>query len=216
MMNQQYTFPGRSERRFGCGDRSLYRAQGGPGRAGLSCGCGLGGHLPSNRDMRPNGRNSSCSGTREMPCDRSLITGGQTGCGCQGNNQIGRSSEVGRCHRRGDGAHTGCGCHSGSTNTGNADSCGCNNTEEINACDVRKLMDQIRAVDFALYEVILYLDVYPHSCDALETYHKLKKQHEELHHAYEASAGPLTAFGNESTTAWDWMKKPFPWECDAE
>ena len=80
----------------------------------------------------------------------------------------------------------------------------------------QKLMEQIRAVDFALYETVLYLDVYPHSCDALETYHKLKAQQKELYREYEALCGPLTAFGNESQTSWDWMGKPFPWEYDAD
>lgn len=79
-----------------------------------------------------------------------------------------------------------------------------------------RLMDQIRAVDFALYETILYLDVYPHSCDALETYHKLKAQKEALHREYEAAHGPLTAFGNQSETTWDWINQPFPWEYDAD
>ncbi len=77
-------------------------------------------------------------------------------------------------------------------------------------------MEQIRAVDFALYETILYLDVYPNSCEALTTYHKLRAQSEELHRAFESTVGPLTAFGNESTTSWDWMRKPFPWEYDAD
>jgi hypothetical protein len=76
-------------------------------------------------------------------------------------------------------------------------------------------MEQIRAVDFALYETVLYLDVYPHSCDALETYRKLKARSEALHAEYEASHGPLTAFGNRGDS-WDWMSKPFPWEFDAE
>jgi spore coat protein JB len=71
-------------------------------------------------------------------------------------------------------------------------------------------------VDFALYEVILYLDVYPHSCDALETYHKLKAQSEALHGEYEANYGPLTAFGNRSDSSWDWVSTPFPWEYGAE
>ncbi len=69
-------------------------------------------------------------------------------------------------------------------------------------------------MDFALYEVILYLDAYPNSCDALTTYHKLRAQSAELREAYEASYGPLSAFGNQSQTSWDWMKKPFPWEYD--
>lgn len=98
-------------------------------------------------------------------------------------------------------------------------SCGCNGGRENSvegSCHVTKLMQQIQAVDFALYETILYLDVYPHSCDALETYRKLKTQSEALHAEYEAACGPLTAFGNQSTTSWDWMSRPFPWEYDAE
>lgn len=88
-------------------------------------------------------------------------------------------------------------------------SCGCASVHG------RKLMDRIRAVDFALYETVLYLDVYPHSCDALETYRKLKAQSEALHAEYEAAHGPLTAFGNRGNS-WEWMSKPFPWEYDAE
>ena len=80
----------------------------------------------------------------------------------------------------------------------------------------RRLLDQIRAVDFALYETVLYLDVYPHSCDALETYQKLRAQSEALHNEYEASHGPLTAFGNRSGTDWNWMSKPFPWDYEAD
>ena len=95
--------------------------------------------------------------------------------------------------------------------------CGCNRNETLRdtgAC--HRLMEQIRAVDFALYETVLYLDVYPHSCDALETYRKLMEQREALHKEYEMTHGPLTAFGNQSTTSWDWMNKPFPWEYDAD
>lgn len=77
-------------------------------------------------------------------------------------------------------------------------------------------MDRIRAVDFALYEVILYLDVYPNSCDALETYQKLRLERDTLHREYEENFGPITAFGNESATSWDWMTKPEPWEYGAE
>ena len=91
--------------------------------------------------------------------------------------------------------------------------CGCDGGSVSIRC--KKLMEQIRAVDFALYETVLYLDVYPHSCDALETYRKLSAQSEALHAEYEASCGPLTAFGNRGDT-WDWMSQPFPWEYGAE
>ncbi len=92
--------------------------------------------------------------------------------------------------------------------------CGCGCSEVSTSC--QKLMEQIRAVDFALYEVVLYLDVYPHSCDALETYHKLKSQREALRKEYENTCGPLTAFNNESGASWDWIGSPFPWEYGAE
>ena len=111
-----------------------------------------------------------------------------------------------------------------SANTGTVPACasparernGCGCEGGVVRSDCKKLMEQIRAVDFALYETILYLDVYPHSCDALETYRKLKTQSEALHAEYEASCAPLTALGNQSDTSWDWMSKPFPWEYDAE
>ncbi len=90
----------------------------------------------------------------------------------------------------------GCGCAS----------CGAQNN------DYSKLMKQIKTVDFALYEVILYLDAYPDHCDAMDLYHKLLKRRHELIAAHETAYGPLTAFGNTSQTSWDWVKTPAPWE----
>ena len=150
------------------------------------CGCGL---SPASRDHIPAPDvTSPCSLPRALSDRRPE----QGGCGCDAANR-----DQGRDGRREGGL--GCGC-----NTHSAD------------CGGHKLAEKIRAVDFALYEVILYLDVYPHSCDALETYHKLKDQREALHAEYERTYGPLTAFGNQSSTSWDWFDKPFPWEYNAE
>ena len=97
-------------------------------------------------------------------------------------------------------------------NRNDGSGCGCGRGED----KCKRLLEQIRAVDFALWETVLYLDVYPHSCDALETYHKLKAQCEALRREYETACGPLTATGNHSISSWDWMSKPFPWEYDAD
>lgn len=107
-------------------------------------------------------------------------------------------------------------CLSSNSDPHRRSGCGCNGGKVPDTASCDRLMDRIRAVDFALYETILYLDVYPNSCDALETYHKLKAQSEALHTEYEATRAPLTAFGNKSDTSWDWMSKPFPWEYDAD
>ncbi len=196
-MNQQFSFPGRKNRCGGGCDRAPYRSR--MGRSTVSGGgCGLGGRLPTNRDMNP--RTDMGMSRAGCPCQSASVTQSNScGCGSTGINQE-------------NGAVKSCGCARSRTSGG----CSCGGEASTASATCRKLMDQIRAVDFALYEVVLYLDVYPHSCDALETYHKLKTQREELHRAYEATVGPLTAFGNESTTSWDWMKKPFPWEYDAE
>ena len=87
------------------------------------------------------------------------------------------------------------------------------NPEGMTNCE--KLLDQIRAVDFALAELVLYLDAYPHCREALDTYHKLIARRRGLCHQYETSCGPLTAMGNHSTETWDWIEGPFPWEYKA-
>ena len=87
--------------------------------------------------------------------------------------------------------------------------CGCGDNGHGNC---PKLLQQIRAVDFALYEVVLYLDVYPTSCEALDTYHKLMARRKMLYEQYQTTCGPITTTGNMSQTSWDWVGKPFPWE----
>ncbi len=94
--------------------------------------------------------------------------------------------------------------------TNNVCGCGCENGCGDNECS--KLLKQIQMVDFALYEVILYLDAYPESCEALNTYHMLMNRKKKLLSGYEETCGPITAHGNVSTTSWDWVKGPAPWE----
>lgn len=87
------------------------------------------------------------------------------------------------------------------------------NPEGMTNCG--KLLDQIRAVDFALAELVLYLDAYPHCREALDTYHMLIARRRGLCQQYETSCGPLTAMGNRSNDTWDWINGPFPWEYKA-
>ena len=115
-----------------------------------------------------------------------------------------------RAEQHGQNGGCGCGCGGSGSCNGNGNGHG---GHEHNDC--QKLLQQIRTVDFALYEVILYLDVYPTSCEALDTYHKLLVRRKALYEEYETNCGPITATGNESHTAWDWIDKPFPWETSA-
>ena len=127
----------------------------------------------------------------------------RTGCGCGTN----RSTVEPR---------TGCGCGANRNTVEPRTGCGCGRSnDQQNTCACAGLLAKIRAVDFALYELVLYLDAYPDCRDALDTYHKLLCRKRELIAEYESTCGPLTAFGNESHTSWDWIDKPFPWEYSA-
>ena len=199
MMNeyygQPYRFGGRGDRYDRKGDRAPYR--------------------------RPMGRGS-------LPTPPYGGNGARGGCGCglnreqtHGGNEVRNSCGCGLNREQTHGGNRACPNHTPHDhrqalpvmeNGGRGCGCGCG---EVSA-SCQKLMEQIRAVDFALYEVILYLDVYPHSCDALETYHKLKAQREALRKEYENTCGPLTAFENQSGASWDWISSPFPWEYGAE
>ncbi len=74
-----------------------------------------------------------------------------------------------------------------------------------------QLLDEIRQVDFAIYETALYLDAYPESYEAMALYQSLVEAAKKLKALYEKSA-PLTMYGNTRSTSWDWVKTPWPWE----
>ena len=178
------------------------RTSGGPLASGYTpmtsrtgCGCG------ANRDAIVESRTGCGCGA-----NRNAIAGSRTGCGCGANrNAIAES-------------RTGCGC--GGNRNAVAESrtgCGCGNRDDNRQepCACAGLLAKIRAVDFALYELVLYLEHSPDRHDALDMYHKLLCRKKELTAEYESTCGPLTAFGNESHTSWDWVDKPFPWEYSA-
>ena len=84
-----------------------------------------------------------------------------------------------------------------------------------NGMPCKDALDLLQALDFAINETVLYLDAYPNSSQALAYYHKLIEQRMQVLKHYEMSCGPLTMYGNTSTTSWDWINQPWPWEADA-
>ena len=74
------------------------------------------------------------------------------------------------------------------------------------------LLRKIQEVDFSIYETVLYLDAYPDCREALAYYHTLLAQRKALMMQYEREVAPVTAFGNQSQSSWDWIKSPWPWQ----
>jgi len=87
------------------------------------------------------------------------------------------------------------------------------NNQQNGGC--RRTAAELQAVDFALQETVLYLDAYPDHAQALDYYHRLIELRRELMERYERNCGPVTMYGNQSQTSWDWVKGPWPWEPEA-
>jgi spore coat protein JB len=79
---------------------------------------------------------------------------------------------------------------------------------------VRTWMRRLQMVDFALQELVLYLDMYPDCRRALQKYHALKEEREKLIKALQSSGVPICANGVESHEYWSWIDAPWPWEYD--
>lgn len=75
-----------------------------------------------------------------------------------------------------------------------------------------QLLNLVRMYDFALLETALYLNTHPKDATALAYYQRNKALGEQARAAYEARFGPLTKKGNNSTTEWQWINDPWPWE----
>ena len=93
-------------------------------------------------------------------------------------------------------------------------SCGMNNCGRRTGGSCKKILNRLRAVDFAITETTLYLDAYPTCREAMALYKDLVAERRQLVETYESQCGPLTMYGNVSGS-WDWTDGPMPWEADA-
>lgn len=87
-----------------------------------------------------------------------------------------------------------------------------NGTRATAPNDKAALLEEIRALGFVKVELELYLDTHPSCRTAIDYYHQTLTALQELTELYESLYGPLTAAGNKSTDAWDWVNSPWPWQ----
>ena len=75
-----------------------------------------------------------------------------------------------------------------------------------------KMLKEVMAWDFALYDTVLYLDTHPNCPQGLAYYRKARAECEKARSQYEACFGPLTVYDSEQESHWDWTAAPWPWE----
>lgn len=82
----------------------------------------------------------------------------------------------------------------------------------IGTLDRASLLKKIQAMDFALYETVLYLDGHPHNKKAHEYYREHCDALKALKEEYSRRFGPLTIYDSYDNDSWQWVDKPWPWE----
>ena len=81
------------------------------------------------------------------------------------------------------------------------------------ALDKAKLLGRVRMYDFALVEVIEYLDGHPDNAAALKYYNEMRTAFDKAAAEYEDAFGPLTAREVDTRSGhWTWIDDPWPWE----
>ncbi|MBQ8146428.1 MAG: spore coat protein CotJB [Clostridia bacterium] len=80
-----------------------------------------------------------------------------------------------------------------------------NNTRE-------RLMKAYQAYSFAAYDALLYLDAYPNSRDALDSYNKYQKLARQAKAEYEGKYGLITV--PNDVNSWQWTDSPWPWHIE--
>ena len=124
------------------------------------------------------------------------------------NRPNGRMMQRGVCPNMSDRRRAAC------VEKNNAPSCGCERSDHEKDCKV--MMQRLKAVEFAMYDIMLYLDVYPECSEALSYYSKLSEEREVLRTALAKKCRrPVTACENAGEDAWDWIASPWPWDPSA-
>ncbi len=75
--------------------------------------------------------------------------------------------------------------------------------------DRKKLLQKLSAVQFAAWELHMFLDTHPCDSTANQMFQKYTDEAAMLKREYEAKFGPLTASGSDNA---DWLCDPWPWD----
>jgi len=83
------------------------------------------------------------------------------------------------------------------------------NTGSLEQC----LQADLMAVQFAAYDMALFLDTHPRDAQALSHYAQLVQAWKVLKDEYQKQYGPLTLMdaAQYSTDEWAWLNCPWPW-----
>lgn len=82
--------------------------------------------------------------------------------------------------------------------------------------DKATLKRQIYELDFALHELVLFLDSHPTNRRAMELMREYREKRAKLVDAYEQRFGKyiVTVKDVPMSERWEWLDSPWPWDTD--
>lgn len=76
-----------------------------------------------------------------------------------------------------------------------------------------EMLTNIDALEFAIIDLNLYLDIYSNDRNVIDLFNKYRVQKNELQKVYENKYGPLELNSDAlNNYPWAWDNKPWPWE----
>ena len=78
-----------------------------------------------------------------------------------------------------------------------------------------RLLRRIRAMQFAQWELHMFLDTHPNDCEAAKKLEEYRTKTAALIKEYEAAYGPMNETST-NTSRWAWITNPWPWETGEE
>ncbi len=78
----------------------------------------------------------------------------------------------------------------------------------------RDMKKKIYEYDFAIHELVLFLDSHPTNRKALELIREYKQRRAKLVEEFEARFGAFVVNPSDApaTDCWEWIKSPWPWD----
>lgn len=78
------------------------------------------------------------------------------------------------------------------------------------------LQKQIHELDFALHELVLFLDSHPTNRRAMELMREYREKRSKLINEYEQRFGKyiVTVEDVPMSGRWEWLDSPWPWDAD--
>lgn len=74
------------------------------------------------------------------------------------------------------------------------------------------LLNEIMALNFAINDLVLYLDTHPSDNNAIIMHSEYSEKNMKLIEEYQKLYGPLTVNFMSNGNNWKWSEEPWPWE----